>query len=90
MLPEWQVGINPPFHRWFLPPLHHGANGSLPISYQDAIPILNALHGQGRKAEEVSADWVGGLGYHGVEYWTGPSEIDLHLVNEVDTVSREI
>ena len=62
-------------------------NVSLPISYQDAIPILKALKGKGQKAKDVSADWVGGLGYHGVEYWTGPSEVDLHFVNEVDTVS---
>ncbi|KAK1922840.1 hypothetical protein DB88DRAFT_492893 [Papiliotrema laurentii] len=58
---------------------------SLPLSYEDAIPILKALQGQGRKAEEISDRWVGGLGYKGVDYWTGPSEVSLHLVNEVNT-----
>lgn len=33
----------------------------------------------------MSQDWVGGLGYHGVDYWTGPSEVDIHVVNEVNT-----
>ena len=68
---------------------HEGLNQpsipSLPISYQDAIPILKALEGKGMKAEDVKADWVGGLGFYGVEYWTGPSDVDLHFVNEVNT-----
>lgn len=58
---------------------------SLPMSYEDAIPILKSLQGKGMKAEEISKDWVGGLGYHGVEYWTGPSDVDLRLMNEVNT-----
>ncbi|ORY34010.1 hypothetical protein BCR39DRAFT_518112 [Naematelia encephala] len=58
---------------------------SLPISYQDAIPLLNALKGSGIAAGELGKEWVGGLGYLGVEYFTGPSEADLHLVNEVNT-----
>lgn len=58
---------------------------SLPLSYEDAIPILQALHGKGERAEDISKDWQGGLGYKGIEYWTGPSDVDLHLVNEVDT-----
>ena len=37
-------------------------------------------------AQELPSDWTGGLGYYGVEYWTGPSEADAHLVNEVNTV----
>jgi len=57
----------------------------LPISYEDAIPILNALKGHGTPAAEISEDWVGGLGFYGVEYFTGPSEVELHFVNEVNT-----
>lgn len=57
----------------------------LPISYEDAIPILKALKGHGSPAGEISEDWVGGLGYYGVEYFTGPSELELHFVNEVNT-----
>jgi N-acetylated-alpha-linked acidic dipeptidase len=58
---------------------------SLPISYKDAIPLLKALEGKGVLASEISADWEGGLGHYGVEYWTGPSEADLHFVNKVNT-----
>jgi N-acetylated-alpha-linked acidic dipeptidase len=61
------------------------ADHSLPISYEDAIPILNALKGHGTPAGEISEDWVGGLGFYGVEYFTGPSEVELHFVNEVNT-----
>lgn len=57
---------------------------SLPISFQDAIPLLRALNGKGVKGTEISADWNGGLGYKGVEYWVGPSEVDLRLRNEVN------
>lgn len=49
------------------------------------IPILKSLEGHGSPAEEISNDWVGGLGYYGVKYFTGPSEAEVHLVNEVDT-----
>ena len=55
------------------------------MSYEDAIPILNSLKGQGILAKDLKSDWVGGLEYHGVEYWTGPSQVDAHLVNEVST-----
>ena len=60
---------------------------SLPISYEDAIPILKQLHGKGIPAEDLGKEWIGGLGYYGVEYYTGPSEIDIHFVNEMNTVS---
>jgi N-acetylated-alpha-linked acidic dipeptidase len=59
---------------------------SLPMSYEDVIPLLKALEGKGFKAGDVTPDWVGGLGYYGVDYWTGPSEVDLHFVNDVNTV----
>ncbi|KAK4687379.1 N-acetylated-alpha-linked acidic dipeptidase, partial [Tremellales sp. Uapishka_1] len=58
---------------------------SLPLSYEDAIPLLKALEGKGTPVGELGADWVGGLGFYGVEYFTGPSDVDLHLVNKVNT-----
>jgi hypothetical protein len=45
---------------------------------------LLALNGKGHKGADISADWVGGLGYKGVEYGVGPSEVDLRLKNEVN------
>ena len=58
---------------------------SLPISFEDAIPLLKNIAGQGIPAGELPSDWTGGLGHYGVEYWTGPSEAEVHLVNEVNT-----
>ncbi|WVQ80772.1 hypothetical protein IAT38_002877 [Cryptococcus sp. DSM 104549] len=58
---------------------------SLPMSYQDVIPLLKALEGKGIHAEELGSDFVGGLGYYGVDYFVGPSDVDLHFVNEVNT-----
>jgi N-acetylated-alpha-linked acidic dipeptidase len=55
------------------------------MSYEDAIALLKSLKGKGVKAGDVSKDWVGGLGYYDVEYWTGPSEVDVRLMNEVNT-----
>ncbi|OCF36828.1 membrane protein [Kwoniella heveanensis BCC8398] len=57
---------------------------SLPVSYEDVIPILKALEGKGIHASELGDDWVGGLGFHGVDYFVGPSEVDLHLYNEMN------
>ncbi|KAK8864419.1 hypothetical protein IAR55_001667 [Kwoniella newhampshirensis] len=58
---------------------------SLPMSYEDVIPLLKALEGKGIHAGDLGKDWVGGLGFHGVDYFVGPSEADLHLVNDVNT-----
>lgn len=58
---------------------------SLPISYEDALPILKALNGKGSKVSDFGQEWVGGLGYKGVEYWTGPSDDELEMKNEVNT-----
>ncbi|KAL8797066.1 MAG: hypothetical protein Q9195_000837 [Heterodermia aff. obscurata] len=58
---------------------------SLPISYQDALPLLKALNGHGPKASDFNEFWQGGgLGYKGVEYNIGPSagNVVLNLVNE--------
>ena len=58
---------------------------SIPISYTDAIPLLKALEGKGIPAKDLGDEWSGGLGYYGVEYFVGPSDEDLHFVNEVNT-----
>ncbi|KAJ1963401.1 Vacuolar protein sorting-associated protein 70, partial [Dipsacomyces acuminosporus] len=57
---------------------------SLPLSYRDAEPLLRALQGQGKKAADVGENWVGGLTTKGVEYWTGPSELSVNLLNKVE------
>ncbi|KAL1406998.1 Vacuolar protein sorting-associated protein 70 [Vanrija albida] len=58
---------------------------SLPLSYEDAIPLLKALKGKGIPAADLDPSFEGGLGYKGVEYFTGPSDAEVHLVNEVNT-----
>ena len=66
---------------------------SLPISYQDALPILKALNGHGPKASDFSEYWQGGgLGYRGVEYNIGPSpsNIVLNLVNQQEYTTTPI
>ncbi|WVR07065.1 hypothetical protein IAU60_004104 [Kwoniella sp. DSM 27419] len=57
---------------------------SIPLSYEDVIPLLKALEGQGIHASDLGDEWVGGLGYHGVDYFVGPSEVELHFVNEMN------
>lgn len=66
---------------------------SLPISYQDVLPILKALNGHGPKASDFNQYWQGGgLEYKGVEYNIGPSpsEIVLNLVNEQEYTTTPI
>ncbi|KAJ9054159.1 Vacuolar protein sorting-associated protein 70 [Entomophthora muscae] len=53
---------------------------SLPLSYDDAFPLLNALKGNGVEACQVGPDWQGGLN---IDYWTGPSEAKVHMINRV-------
>lgn len=59
---------------------------SLPISYAEAIPILQALNGHGPKSSDFNKYWTAnqGLEYKGVDYNIGPSPegIVLNLVNE--------
>ncbi|GAA5884155.1 hypothetical protein JCM6882_002158 [Rhodosporidiobolus microsporus] len=62
---------------------------SLPLSYEDALPLLLELNGRGVKLEDGREGrpegWrEGGLGYRGVEYWTGPSEGVVEVVNGVE------
>ena len=58
---------------------------SLPMSFEDVLPILKQLEGKGIKASELGPEWTGGLEYFGLDYYVGPSEVDLHMVNEVNT-----
>ncbi|KAF2124405.1 Zn-dependent exopeptidase [Dothidotthia symphoricarpi CBS 119687] len=63
---------------------------SLPISYQDALPLLKSLNGHGPKASSLNKDWQGGgLDYKGVTYNIGPSpdHLVLNLVNEQEYVT---
>lgn len=59
---------------------------SIPISYVDALPILNALNGHGPKAKDFNQYWTrnAGLRYKGVEYNIGPTPDDVvvNLYNE--------
>lgn len=52
---------------------------SLPISWEDALPLLKALDGHGPKSK---ADWRGGLTEVG--YYVGPSEAEVNLVNDIE------
>lgn len=66
---------------------------SIPISYQDALPLLKALNGHGPKASSFSKYWHGGgLGYKGVDYNIGPSPagLELNLVNEQEYVTTPL
>ncbi|KAH7406513.1 hypothetical protein DE146DRAFT_689164 [Phaeosphaeria sp. MPI-PUGE-AT-0046c] len=66
---------------------------SLPISYQDALPLLKALNGHGPKASTFNSYWQqGGLGYKGVKYNIGPSpdNVVLNLVNEQEYVTTPL
>ncbi|KAK9898258.1 Zn-dependent exopeptidase [Cystobasidium minutum MCA 4210] len=53
---------------------------SLPLSYEDAIPLLRSLNGQGPCFD----DWKGGLGYQDVQYCSGPSVSKVSLNNDVN------
>ncbi|RCH80400.1 hypothetical protein CU098_002186 [Rhizopus stolonifer] len=51
---------------------------SLPLSWEDALPLLKATEGHGHIGE---FDWAGGL--EGVQYYSGPSEGTVELENIV-------
>ena len=62
---------------------------SIPISYEDALPILRALNGHGPKASDFNGYWQGGgLSHKGVEYNIGPTppNVTLNLHNQQDYV----
>lgn len=52
---------------------------SLPISWEDALPLLKSLEGNGLPADELPEGWRGGLD---VNYFTGPSWAQINLVNQ--------
>jgi N-acetylated-alpha-linked acidic dipeptidase len=59
---------------------------SLPISYKDALPFLQALSGKGKSAKEVGNGWQGAV--PGVEeYWTGPSEDVVEMDNQMTDIA---
>lgn len=63
---------------------------SIPISYEDALPILKSLNGHGPSAKDFNKYWQAdlGLGYKGVNYSVGPSPEDvvINLYNEQDYI----
>ncbi|KAB5578650.1 hypothetical protein GE09DRAFT_557560 [Coniochaeta sp. 2T2.1] len=67
---------------------------SIPISYQDALPILKALNGHGPRAKDMNKYWTRstGLGYLGVDYNIGPTPDDVvvNLRNEQDYITTPI
>ncbi|KAL8646186.1 MAG: hypothetical protein Q9210_006279 [Variospora velana] len=66
---------------------------SLPISYQDALPLLQALNGHGPQASNFNEYWQGGgLGYKNVSYNIGPSpsSLKLNLMNKQEYVTTPI
>ena len=65
---------------------------SLPLSYAEALPLLQALNGHGPAASSLSSWWHGGgLGYKNVSYNIGPTppETTLNLVNEQEYVTTD-
>lgn len=52
---------------------------SLPISYEDALPLLKAVENRGSCNGD---EWHGGL--NDITYCSGPSEGEVHLVNIVE------
>ncbi|KAL1853682.1 hypothetical protein VTK73DRAFT_8880 [Phialemonium thermophilum] len=67
---------------------------SIPISYQDALPILKALNGHGPRARDLNEYWTRntGLAYKGVEYSIGPTPDDVvvNLYNEQTYITTPI
>lgn len=62
---------------------------SIPLSYEDAIPLLKSLNGKGVQFQDgregKPKGWKeGGLRDRGVEYWTGPGDEEVELTNLVD------
>ncbi|KAL9029571.1 MAG: hypothetical protein Q9196_002201 [Gyalolechia fulgens] len=63
---------------------------SVPISYRDALPILQSLNGHGPSAKDFNEYWQGGgLGYKNVSYNIGPSpsSLKLNLVNKQEYIT---
>lgn len=56
---------------------------SLPLSYRDALPLLQSLRGIGLNSAlfDSTENWVGSLD---IEYWTGPGNVMVNLNNDVE------
>lgn len=66
---------------------------SVPISYQDALPVLRSLNGHGPSASEFNEYWQGGgLEHKNVSYNIGPSpsSLKLHLVNKQEYITTPL
>lgn len=66
---------------------------SLPISYQEALPLLKALNGHGPNVTSFNKYWQGGgLGYKGVEYNIGPTpeNLTINLMNKQEYVTTPL
>lgn len=67
---------------------------SIPISFADAVPILQALNGHGPNSADFNKYWTmnQGLSYKGVDYNIGPSPDDviLNLYNEQNYVTTPL
>ncbi|KAK4051543.1 Vacuolar protein sorting-associated protein 70 [Microbotryomycetes sp. JL201] len=57
---------------------------SIPISYKDAVPLLKSLNGRGHQRTGIHGRREGGLGYLGVEYFSGPSKEIVELDVQMD------
>lgn len=66
---------------------------SIPISHNDALPILKALNGHGPRSDQFNEWWQkGGVELDGVDYYIGPSPPNtvLNLVNEQEYVTTPL
>lgn len=60
----------------------------IPISFSEAVPLLQALNGRGPQPCDLGQSWAGGqLEYLGVQYNTGPSPdgVVINLVNDMES-----
>ncbi|OXV11818.1 hypothetical protein Egran_00421 [Elaphomyces granulatus] len=60
----------------------------IPISFSEAVPLLQALNDYGPKPSDLGEGWGGGqLEYRGVQYNTGPSPdgVVINLVNHMES-----
>ncbi|KAI7906583.1 uncharacterized protein BX663DRAFT_534722 [Cokeromyces recurvatus] len=53
---------------------------SLPLSWEDALPLLKATQGRGIRGGSDD-DWSGGL--KGVDYFSGPTEGEVIMINHI-------
>lgn len=59
---------------------------SIPISYEDALPLLASLNGHGMQIPE----WQGGLSSKGIDYFTGPSNSTVRMNNQIEETIKPI